>query len=214
MRSQTANSILDKIRDKKVPYFVKYFGLTLRIDKDVYPPSEDSLFLAENLRNARFGIKPGDCVLDYGTGSGILALVAANFGGKVVGVDINPLAVHCARYNARINHLGKHVEIRHEGFKALLPEERFDIVVANLPFEDSEPCDFLEYSVYDPDFKMRRDLFDNIRKHLSASGRIFFTYSERVQKIVPLEKFCTGFHLRILDKRLINDKAYFLYLIT
>lgn len=47
---------------------------------------------------------PGSSVIDYGCGSGILAIAAARLGaGRVVGVDIDPQAVATSRYNAGQN---------------------------------------------------------------------------------------------------------------
>ncbi|HKY02725.1 MAG TPA: 50S ribosomal protein L11 methyltransferase [Burkholderiales bacterium] len=49
-------------------------------------------------------LKGGEAVLDYGCGSGILAIAAAKLGaGRVVGVDIDPSAVTQARINATNN---------------------------------------------------------------------------------------------------------------
>ena len=49
-------------------------------------------------------VHAGCSVLDYGCGSGILAIAAARLGaGSVVGVDIDPLAVEAARANAQRN---------------------------------------------------------------------------------------------------------------
>lgn len=46
----------------------------------------------------------GSSVIDYGCGSGILAIAAAKLGaGRVVGVDIDPLALVTSRYNAEQN---------------------------------------------------------------------------------------------------------------
>ena len=128
MRSKTADEILEKIRNKKTPYFVTYNGLWIRVDSEVYPPSADSFFLADNLRGI-FGVKQGERVFDYGCGSGILSLVSANCGGNVVGVDINPNAVNCARINASTNNLDINIEIRQGGFGALFEEERFDVAI-------------------------------------------------------------------------------------
>ena len=47
---------------------------------------------------------PGQSVVDYGCGSGILAIAAAKFGASpVIGIDIDPQAVASARDNARAN---------------------------------------------------------------------------------------------------------------
>ena len=213
MRSQTADKILNDLRSRKTPYFVECLGFMIRVDKYVYPPRQDSFFLADNLKDLRFGVRSGERVLDYGVGSGILSLVAASCGGNVLGVDINKSAVECARHNAIMNSLSHSVEIRHGCFDAIVDKEEFDVVAANLPFENSTPRDLLEYSVYDPDFKMRRDLFDYIKGHLTLNGRIFFTYSERVQKIKPLENFAKGFKIQIIDRRIIDGEVYFIYLI-
>lgn len=49
-------------------------------------------------------VQDGETVLDYGCGSGILAIAAAKFGAQVVtGVDIDPAAITAARANAANN---------------------------------------------------------------------------------------------------------------
>nr|XP_043621409.1 ribosomal protein L11 methyltransferase isoform X2 [Erigeron canadensis] len=52
-------------------------------------------------------IKGGEKVLDYGTGSGILAIAALKFGAaSSVGFDIDPQAISAARHNAALNNIG------------------------------------------------------------------------------------------------------------
>lgn len=73
-------------------------------------------------------VAPGVSVLDYGCGSGILAIAAAKLGaGEVLGVDIDPQAVTAARNNADINA----VSARFADSAAPL-EGSFDMVVANI----------------------------------------------------------------------------------
>jgi ribosomal protein L11 methyltransferase len=71
----------------------------------------------------------GPCsVLDYGCGSGILAITAAMLGAaRVVGIDIDPQAVNASRANAQLNAV--RVDFRQVD---QLPMTTFDIVVANI----------------------------------------------------------------------------------
>jgi ribosomal protein L11 methyltransferase len=73
-------------------------------------------------------IEGGESVLDYGCGSGILAIAAARLGaGPVLGVDIDENALSAAQDNATNNQVD--LALRHSGAPL---EETFDIVVANI----------------------------------------------------------------------------------
>ena len=70
----------------------------------------------------------GNTVLDYGCGSGILALAAARLGaGDVLGVDIDDRALEAAADNAARN--GVALRLAHSNAPLTEP---FDIVVANI----------------------------------------------------------------------------------
>ena len=73
-------------------------------------------------------LAPGAGVLDYGCGSGILAIAAGKLGaGRVDAVDLDPLALATTIDNARANDIG---------LRALAPERLppgdYDVVVANI----------------------------------------------------------------------------------
>jgi ribosomal protein L11 methyltransferase len=76
------------------------------------------------------------CVLDLGTGSGVLAIAAARaLRRPVLASDNDARAVRAARANARLNRTGALVEvIRADGFKARRFRARapFDLVLANI----------------------------------------------------------------------------------
>jgi ribosomal protein L11 methyltransferase len=70
----------------------------------------------------------GERVLDYGCGSGVLAIAAALLGaGEVVGSDIDAQAIRASRDNAAANAVSARFELPHA-----LPPGAFDVVVANI----------------------------------------------------------------------------------
>jgi ribosomal protein L11 methyltransferase len=81
-------------------------------------------------------VQPGDQVLDLGTGSGVLAIVAAKLGAAaLVATDIDPIAVAVARENVELNGLA----LAPAGTLAVelgsVPSGmagRFDLIVANI----------------------------------------------------------------------------------
>jgi ribosomal protein L11 methyltransferase len=73
-------------------------------------------------------VKAGNSLLDYGCGSGILAILAKKCGAEpVIGIDIDPQAVESARQNSERNH----ADVTY-GLPDECPAGEFDIVVANI----------------------------------------------------------------------------------
>jgi ribosomal protein L11 methyltransferase len=70
--------------------------------------------------------------LDIGTGSGVLAMAAVKLGAeKVVALDVDPLALHEARNNIRLNAMDHSLVLTADPLEALLGIE-FDLIMANL----------------------------------------------------------------------------------
>lgn len=99
-------------------------------------------------------IKPGDFVLDMGSGSGILSIVAHKLGAsKVVGIDIDPIATQTSIENAHVNQIDalewdlekeNHIPldkavtfstgniIENQRLRTRIGKESYDLVVANI----------------------------------------------------------------------------------
>ena len=93
-----------------------------------------TLCLTHILRRARAGGLPRR-VLDFGCGTGILALAALLYGvQRVVAVDRDPEALAATRMNAERNGLLAGLEITDRAPQG--PEQRFDLVLANLILGD------------------------------------------------------------------------------
>lgn len=82
------------------------------------------------VQNMRDQIHPNDRVLDFGTGTGVLAILAKKMGaGVVIGIDNEDWSVENARENARVNHTD---EIQFHCADHLLVKGPFDLILANI----------------------------------------------------------------------------------
>ncbi len=113
-------------------FFGKY---VFDVWQDVYEPAEDSFLFAENL-----AVQEDEKVLDMGTGCGILGIIAAKNASLVVAIDINPIAMRCAKENAKLNGVAdKMFFIQGDLFTPLKAKEKFDRILFNAPYLPTEP---------------------------------------------------------------------------
>jgi len=77
-------------------------------------------------------VRPGDRVLDIGTGTGVLAIAALMLGAETaVGIDIDEWSEMNARENAEVNGVADRLTIL-KGTLADLPPGQFNLVMANI----------------------------------------------------------------------------------
>lgn len=109
---------------------ISFGTLTLQILPTVYEPSEDSFLLAA------YASSLSGRALEIGCGSGIVSISAAkaNPANAVLGVDINPAAVECARRNAEANGV-ENAEFALSDLFGSVPEgKKFDFILFNPPY--------------------------------------------------------------------------------
>jgi release factor glutamine methyltransferase len=120
------------MRGKPHELTIPYQGLTIVVEPDVYNPAEDTFLLLDHVHP-----RPGETVLELGTGCGLIALACAKAGAHVVASDVNPNAIRNCRLNLERNLplLPRPLSIR-EGdlFSIVQPGERFNVVVFNPPY--------------------------------------------------------------------------------
>jgi release factor glutamine methyltransferase len=104
----------------------------------VFQPHSDTWLLAELLREQT--LRPRASVLDVCTGSGALAVCAAQRGAReVTAIDRSRRAVWTARMNARIN--GVRVRALRGDLFEPVAGQRFDAIVSNPPYVPAETGD-------------------------------------------------------------------------
>ncbi|MBI2758074.1 MAG: class I SAM-dependent methyltransferase [Chloroflexi bacterium] len=74
-----------------------------------------------------------ESTLDLGCGCGIQSLLAARHSDKVTATDINPRALALTRLNAELNDI-HNIETRQGSYFEPVNGQRFDLIVANLPY--------------------------------------------------------------------------------
>ena len=115
---------------KRVHFGDKVFNIC----EDIYEPAEDSFLFAGNL-----DIQKGAEVMDVGTGSGFLAVLAAENAKNVLALDVNPYAIRCAKANAALNSLESKIDFMQASLlTALNSKAKFDLILFNAPYLPSE----------------------------------------------------------------------------
>ncbi|MBL8896745.1 MAG: peptide chain release factor N(5)-glutamine methyltransferase [Planctomycetes bacterium] len=112
-----------------------FFGRSFHVEPGVLVPREDSAALIElALELAPAGARS---VVEVGVGSGCLiaTLLVERPTWCGFGVDLDPLALHCTRENARRHALESRLSLwRGDSLGALCPRARFDLLISNPPY--------------------------------------------------------------------------------
>jgi len=135
------SAVARRVAGEPVPYIVGsvgFYGRTFAVNSDVLVPRPETehLVMLARLRYATSGVAPAT-ICDVGTGSGILAVTLALEWpiARVVAIDRSGSALTTARRNAVEHGVERRIEFfESDLFDGLPARERFDLVVANLPY--------------------------------------------------------------------------------
>ncbi|MBF0549998.1 MAG: methyltransferase [Deltaproteobacteria bacterium] len=182
---------------------VKYLGKSFVVLPTVFPPSNDSKVLVQNLPKL-----DNATVLDIATGCGVIAIFAARRGAShVTAVDINPNAVKCAQLNITHHGVRHHVEAQvSDLFDQLPPSISFDVITANLPFRNRFAPDMVASAQWDTNFELHRRFFIQVVNFLNSGGRLFMPQTNYPELYDTLSlAHSVGFKTKEIGKRLSSD---------
>ena len=170
----------------------RYGQLKLTIPPGVFHPGvffSTPVFI-QFLKNIDFHRKK---VLDMGTGSGALALFAAQKGANATALDINPLAVETVRRNAGINRLL--IQTCQSDLFDQLPLQTYDYLLINPPYYPRNPANDTERAFFaGENLEYFEKLFRQMPLYLHPESRIWMILSEdcdleKIQELARLFRF-------------------------
>lgn len=172
---------------------VSFCGFELAVNRQVLIPRPETELLAERAWSfLAAGSPPAPTVLDFGTGSGCLAVVLAAKcpGARVCAVDLSPAALEVARANAVRHGVGDRIAfLCGDGFAPLPAEARFNLIVANPPYIPAAGIEALQPEVRDHDPRLALDggpdglafmrrLANEAPARLAAAGRLMVEFGD------------------------------------
>jgi len=180
--------------------WAEYSGVRVQVPPGVFHPGvffSTPIFI-KFLQDVDFQDKK---VLDIGTGSGLLALFAAQKGGIVTALDIHALAVETTRRNAAVNGLALTV-LQSDLFDAL-PPQPFDFILVNPPYYPRAPRNKAEHAFFAGEhLEYFEKFFRQVPSYITAETKIWMILSEDcdLEKIGQLAE-AQGFKAQTLGEQ-------------
>ncbi|MXR10482.1 peptide chain release factor N(5)-glutamine methyltransferase [Mesomycoplasma hyopneumoniae] len=194
---------------QKIIGFIEMEGVKIFLDQKVFIPRYETQELILKIKKV---IKKGDLVLDLCSGSGFIGLALAKFiNAKITLADISDEAILQAKLNAKYNNLELNI-IKSDLF-ANIPEQKFNIIVANPPYlkEEKLANSVLNFEpktalfAWPEPFSFYEKILKKIDNFLADDGWIFFEIDYNSQDF-----FKKNYPDFIIEKD-INGKTRFAY---
>ena len=147
-----------------------------------YRYNSDSIFLYDFAASFR----PRGTLLDVGCGVGVLSLLLSrDFGLETTIIDKQEKMLKYARHNFDLN--GLEAEVYRDDFLNWKSEKKFDTIVSNPPFYDSEVTQSQDTHINIARYAHHlpfSDFAQKAKRHLAPRGRLIFCYDAKQVDIV------------------------------
>ena len=132
-----------------------FWGLDLAVNTSVLIPRPETELLAEQGWKFLNSLKRASTLLDFGTGSGCIAITVCHFAKQSRGValDKSAEALAIAHANATKHSVTDRLQfVQSDAFTAIPHDEQFDLIISNPPYIPAAEIDALQEEVrqFDP----------------------------------------------------------------
>ena len=144
-----------------------------------------------------------ELAFDIGVGTGVLSAVLAKRGVKrVVGTDLDPRAMACAKENIQRLGLNSKVELTQTD---LFPEGRAPLIVCNPPWLPARASAPIERAIYDENSGMLKGFLAGLAAHLTPKGEGWLILSDLAEHLglrtrAELEEWIAAGGLKVISK--------------
>lgn len=182
---------IEEMKQRHEPIVTRLGGNDIVALPNVYAGWLDSELMCEVLQ-----ISEGATVLDLCTGTGVVAMKAAQLGAsKVVAVDLNPDAVKSVILNKEQLGLDQVVALEGSLFEPV-KGEIFDVIVINPPYVNHKAADKTEICFWDEGNVVTKAFFKEFRSYLKPDGKVYFGWGDFADMNL-LESLCQEYDVTL-----------------
>ncbi|KAB2879737.1 methyltransferase domain-containing protein [bacterium] len=198
----------------------KVENIELRINENSFIPTLGKISIPF-IKYIQTKVNSSDAVLDIGTGTGFYPIyLAKNIRCNVKGIDIGEKTITLARSNAIQNEVSSLVEFdvckEDELFFSISTKEKFDFIIANLPFTrvaksyQSRNSNF--YSSFAGSVNLLEQLILGSQYHIKPNGKLLFCYGESGYRdlLESLVKISSWGYLNIVKTITEKDETFYI----
>ena len=144
-----------------------------------------------------------ELAFDIGVGTGVLSAVLAKRGVKrVVGTDLDPRAMACAKENIQRLGLNSKVELTQTD---LFPEGKAPLIVCNPPWLPARASAPIERAIYDENSGMLKGFLAGLAAHLTPKGEGWLILSDLAEHLglrtrAELDEWIADGGLKVISK--------------
>lgn len=221
-KEKVNDMVLRRLKGEPLQYIIgecEFMSLKFYTERGVLIPRSDTETLVEKILDFTDENKEYK-VLDICTGTGCIGISIANYRKKaeVKLLDISDIAINLAKRNIILNNVNDRVFAEKEDILKDYPKEKYDIIVSNPPYIESDVIDTLQVEVkdYEPHLALDggkdglifyRRIADIAPKMLNVGGILAFEigYNQGSKVLEIMKK--SFYNIQIIKDLCGNDRV-------